>query len=188
MESHYTKIAKRVIELSGGKNALNAETEKALEEFNARWDQNIESMGRILRSHLVLEYYITKCLKALNPNLDNLDRARLTFNQKFELIKPYSIETEVLAVGIKRLNKIRNRLAHTLEETVNEQDAEIFLSIEYFRSLREALAKPHLPSSDSLDVLEDFAKFASQWLDSLSNPNSLSKRFEQAFSELGTET
>lgn len=63
--------------------------------------------------------------------------------------------------GIKRLNAIRNRLAHRLDAKVAEEDAEVFLSDEIFKSMRIEGAKPGIPSNDPLDILEAFAQHVS---------------------------
>jgi len=49
---------------------------------------------------------------------------------------------------IRRLNKIRNQLAHNLEAKVTAQDKDSLLSVKTFRALREALAEPGSPSDD----------------------------------------
>jgi hypothetical protein len=56
------------------------------------------------------------------------------------LIEGYSEETQELSKGIKRLNKIRNQLAYRLAGTVTDQDKEYFLSVLYFKALRNELA------------------------------------------------
>lgn len=188
MELDHKFIAKRVIELSGGKEKLNAEMDKKLAQINDKWNQDVEAIGRILRSHLFVEHFVTECLISFNPSLGNLEKARLTFAQKLALIENYSPELQEIAVGIRRLNKIRNQLAHNLEACVTEQDKEVLLSVKTFRALREALAAPEKPSENSMDVLEDFAKHVGGRLASLADPESLTLRFRQAFQELETRT
>lgn len=158
MNIDYEHVTKRVIELSGGKDKLNNEMDEKLAKINEKWNQNIDAIGRILRAHLFVEHFVTECLEAFNPKLGNIKEARLTFAQKLTLIENYSEETKELSKGIKRLNKIRNQLAHNLESTVSDQDKESLLSVSFFKTLREELAKPGKASDDNLVVLEDFAK------------------------------
>lgn len=181
-------LAQKVIELSGGKERFNAEIDRKLGLINEKWNQDVDSIGRILRSHLFIEHFLTNYLIALNPNLGDLRGARLSFSQKLTLIESYSAETKELASGIKRLNKIRNRLAHRLEAKVTDQDKESLLSLKSFKALREELAKPNTPSSDNLDVLEDFARHVGSRLASLADPDDLSIRISLAMSELAGET
>jgi hypothetical protein len=185
---YYEQVAKRVIELSGGKGKLNEEMDSKLNKINQRWNQDIDAIGRILRAHLFVEHFITECLVSFNPSLGDIKEARLTFSQKLTLIEGYSEETKELSKGIKRLNKIRNQLAHKLAGTVTDQDKESLLSVLSFRALRNELAKPGVASDDNLVVLEDFAKHVGGRLSSLADPDSLAKRFERVFDELANKT
>jgi hypothetical protein len=162
--------------------------DQELARINEKWDQDVGAVGRILRAHLFVEHFITECLIAFNPALGSLDKARLSFAQKLALIEDCSPEIQELAVGIRRLNKVRNQLAHNLEATVTDQDKESLLSVKTFRALREELAKPRTPSDNSMDVLEDFAKHVGGRLNSLADPNSLANRFQQALSEFDQRT
>jgi hypothetical protein len=184
----HLKLTQKVIELSGGKDALNAEIDRKLSLINEKWNQDVDAIGRILRSHLFIEHFLTEYLVALNPNLGDLKGTRLTFSQKLSLVENHSNETKELASGIRRLNTIRNQLAHRLEAKVTDQDKESLLSLHSFRYLREALAKPDVPSSDNLVVLEDFAKHVGSRLASLADPEDLSARISQAMCELAAET
>lgn len=184
MNIDYKYIAKRVIELSGGEDKLNQEVDLKLAKINEKWNRDVDVIGRILRAHLFVEHFVTECLAFFNPALGNLKEARLTFTQKVALIEDYSEEIKELSKGIKRLNKIRNQLAHNLEGNVTDQDKESLLSVVSFRTLREASAKPGIPSHNNLDVLEDFAKHVGGRLASLADSDSLTKRFEQALNEL----
>ncbi|MBT1443414.1 hypothetical protein KJI95_02605 [Shewanella sp. JM162201] len=188
MNIDHEQVVKRVIELSGGKDKLNEEMDSKLAKINEKWNQDVDAIGRILRAHLFVEHFITECLVSFNPALGNIKEARLTFSQKLTLIEGYSEETKELARGIKRLNKIRNQLAHNLSGTVTDQDKESLLSVMSFSTLRDELAKPEMPSDDNLVVLEDFAKHVGARLSSLADPNSLARRFERVFNELANKT
>jgi preprotein translocase subunit Sec63 len=185
----HLKLIRKVIELSGGKDALNAEMDRKLSLINEKWNQDVDAVGRILRAQLFVEYFLTEYLIALNPNLGDLKGTRLTFSQKLSLVENHSNETKELASGIRRLNTIRNQLAHQLEAKVTDQDKESLLSLNNsFRYLREALAEPNAPSSDNLVVLEDFAKHVGSRLASLADPEGLSPKISQAMCELAIET
>ncbi|ABZ76736.1 hypothetical protein Shal_2177 [Shewanella halifaxensis HAW-EB4] len=188
MNIDHEQVAKRVIELSGGKDKLNREMDGKLEKITEKWNQDVDAIGRILRAHLFVEHFVTECLLSFNPKLGDIKEARLTFAQKITLIESYSEETKELSKGIRRLNKIRNQLAHNLAGTVTDQDKESLLSVTSFKALRNELAKPGVPSDDNLVVLEDFAKHVGGRLASLADPDSLAKRFEQVFNELDNKT
>ncbi|WP_348815490.1 hypothetical protein NFG57_04610 [Halomonas sp. H10-59] len=188
MNIDHSELAKRVIELSGGKQNLSDEMDQKLARISNKWDQDVGAIGRILRAHLFVEHFITECLIAFNPALGDLDKARLSFSQKLALIENYSPEIQELAAGIRRLNKVRNQLAHTLEAKVTDKDKESLLSVKTFSALREELAKPGYPSDNNMDVVEDFAKHVGSRLESLADPGSLANRFQQARREYEQRT
>lgn len=127
-------------------------------------------MGRILRAHLFVEHFVTEYLHAKNPSLGDLSAARLTFAQKVELVGGADPAVAYLVPGLRRLNKIRNRLAHTLSTSVTNEDRDAFLLIELFRALRDALASPAVASVEPVDVLESFAQHAGMALNAASDP------------------
>jgi len=164
------KLANRVIELHGGREAFLAHTDSQINDLNSRWNQDAAMMGRILRSHLFVEHYLTSYLQARNPRLGSLDSARLTFSQKAELVGANDARVAYLIPGVRRLNKIRNRMAHTLSASITAEDRESLLSVDLFRALRDALSAPAIPSTDPVDVLESFSQHAGVTLQAASDP------------------
>jgi hypothetical protein len=181
-------LARRVIELSGGKDKLNEEMDSKLAKINEKWNQDIDAIGRILRAHLFVEHFITECLVSFNPSLGDVKEARLTFSQKLTLFKAIRKKLRNCLKELSDLTKSENQLAHRLAGTVTDQDKEYLLSVLSFKALRNELAKPGEPSDDNLVVLEDFAKHVGGWLSSLADPDYLAKRFEQVFDELANKT
>lgn len=156
-------IAEKTIELLGGRDKAFALLNTEFGEMRTRWNQDVVAIGRILRSHLYVEHYLTEFLEKANPRLGSLSDARLTFTQKIQLLNPNQQLARVVP-GIKRLNAIRNRLAHRLDAHVTDEDAQVFLSDGVFEAMRTEGAKPGTPSSDPLDVLESFAQHVSTML------------------------
>lgn len=159
-------VAARTLELLGGRNEAWKTIESEYSSMTSRWEQDVVAIGRILRSHLYVEHYLTEYLVKRNPNLGPLAGAKLTFSQKVELMDGSNPRLSEILPGIRQLNKIRNRLAHNLAAAVDEKDAAIFLQAKFFAAMREEGAKPGAPSSDPLDVLEKFAQYASSQLHS----------------------
>ena len=62
MSIDHEKVVKRIIELSGGTEKLHYEMDYKLAKINEKWNQNIDSIGRILRAHLFVEHFMTECL------------------------------------------------------------------------------------------------------------------------------
>ena len=164
-------FAIRLIDLLGGREAARKLLDESHEEIARRWDQDASLMGRILRAHLFVEHYLARYLSVRNPNLGPIDDARLTFAQKVALADRSDATVSHLMTGVARLNKVRNRLAHTLNAEVTTEDRDVFLSIGMFTALRDALAQPDVPSMEPIDVLEDFARHADLAYASASDPN-----------------
>jgi len=130
-------------------------------------------MGRILRAHLFVEHYLTRYLQTQNPNLGDLDEARISFAQKLGLVGQAEKSLAHLLPGIRRLNAVRNRISHTLKIELTPEDSRAFLSITLFQEYRKRVARPKKPNDDPVRVVEDFAKYAGIMLEAASNPDRL---------------
>lgn len=176
------RVAARVVELMGGRDQLIASIETEYDAMKIRWNKDVEMIGRILRAHLHVEYYLTEFLQYTNQNLGNLDEARITFNQKINLLPHDDRKIFFLIPGIRHLNKIRNRLAHNLDATVTENDAAVFLQ-GLFKAFRDEGARKEKRQLNStpIDILEEFAEFSSSMLHAPTAPHSVA--FAQAIRE-----
>ncbi len=181
-------VAKRSLELMGGREAAIASMETEYYELKERWKQDIDTIGRILRAHLHVEYYLTEHLQHINPCLGDIDEARLSFAQKANLLtQDGDASVWMLIGGIRHLNKIRNRLAHNLKAEVTEDDRKVFFSQGIYKSMRDWSHKDDSKplSDESIDVLEHFAEFAISMMHSRRTP--YSKAFAQAMNEWVTK-
>lgn len=173
-----------MIKILGGAERTRELTDQEFGEMTVRWNQDIESIGRILRSHLYIEHYMTEYIEQSNPRLGSVAKARLTFAQKLALLDPKDRRLQEVKEGVKHLNAIRNRLAHRLSAVVTGEDAAVFLRSPYFAEMRVERAKPGRPSDDPLNVLEEFAQHASH---AFTQEFSLvSQAFAQALRECGS--
>jgi hypothetical protein len=162
----------RLIELHGGREKFFADMDERFKSFNAIWDQDAESIGRVLRAHLAVEHFLEGFISYTNPHLPSLENVRLTFNQKVKLLPDDDSSVSFLKPGIRKLNSIRNRMAHRLKVEISEEDRAAILAIPLFRAMRTESAKGQHPKPDDpLSVLEDFAMFAANLLHSASNPS-----------------
>jgi hypothetical protein len=157
-------VAKRTMELLGGPEQFRKITGAEFGEMQRRWNQDVEVIGRILRSHLYVEHYMSEYIEKANPRLGSVAKARLTFSQKLELLDQKNPQLVEVLPGVKHLNAIRNRLAHRLSANVTTEDAAVFLNAKLFKALRNEGAKPATPSQDPLDILEEFAQYTSSTL------------------------
>lgn len=180
------KVFQRIAELMGGKHAIIKAMEDDFYAMKERWHQDVNLIGRILRAHLHVEYYMTEHLQHANPNLGDLDEARASFNQKWNLLDKNDRRIVWLLPGIKRLNVIRNRLAHNLAASVTEEDRDVFLGQQMYKAMRDASEKGQQPlSTEPIDVLEHFAEFASSMLHNRASKHG--QAFAQAFREAADE-
>ena len=178
-----TSVVNRTIEILGGAERTRQLTDEEFGEMSGRWRQDTESIGRILRAHLYVEHYMTEYLEKSNPQLGSVAEAKLSFAQKVLLLDPRDPRLIEVLDGVKRLNSIRNRLAHRLNASVTTDDALIFLRAPYFKAMREARVAPEIPSNDPLDILEDFAKHASHAF--THRFSQVAQAFARALSEVG---
>lgn len=154
------KTMRKLFDSYGGKEKFFEATQKRLAEFNARWDQDIGAMGRVLRSHLIVEYYMTAYLQAANPNLGVIDDAKIGFAQKVDLLGDHDTLITNLIPGIRRLNTVRNRLAHNLSVSVTQDDVNSFKSVGIYWAMRKASEKGHQKfGTEPLDIYDHFAQF-----------------------------
>ena len=152
------RVASHVIALLGGHETAFAHFDADFRLLNDRWNQDTDTIGRILRAHLFVEHFLTEYLIARNPELGSPEDARLTFAQKLTLIGDATGGVAYLIPGIRRLNTIRNRLAHNLSADLTPDDVNVFLGIELFKAMRDESSKPNKPSVDPIAILEDFSR------------------------------
>lgn len=152
---------RKLFDSYGGKEKFFEATKKRLAEFNMRWDQDIGAMGRVLRSHLIVEHYMTAYLQKVNPNLGVIDEARIGFAQKVDLLGDHDILITELIPGIRRVNTVRNRLAHNLSVSVTQDDVNSFSSIGIYWAMRKESEKrsPKF-GAEPLDIYDHFSQFS----------------------------
>ena len=103
------EYAARVIELYGGHERFFSLMEQRFKEFDAIWEQDADTIGRVLKAHLAVEHFLTEYITFANPKLGSLEKARLSFRQKVELLGGDDHSMTFLKPGLRRLNTIRNR-------------------------------------------------------------------------------
>jgi hypothetical protein len=83
----------------------------------------------ILKGHLLIEEQLISILKDNVCYFDALNEARLTFYQRLQIVKAmkYREENDWVWAAIKKLNTLRNELAHKLESSQVESKVSGFL-------------------------------------------------------------
>lgn len=153
-------IQKRAAQILGGQAEYRRIADEEHLEVTERWNQDTELIGRILRAHLFLEQFMTENLQYANPRLGSLDKAKIGFSQKIDLLDFRDPDIAPVLPGIRKLNAIRNRLAHRNKTAVSAEDVAEFVQCRNFEILMQAQHGEKFKSQKPIEVLENFARFA----------------------------
>jgi len=148
------RIRKRAAELLGGEAEYQRIADQESKEVMGRWNLDTELIGRILRAHLFLERFVTESIQRSNPSLGSVERAKLSFSQKIDLLNPGHPDIADVAPGIRKLNGIRNRLAHQSHAEVTAEDASAFLQCRTFSGALRARLGKEVDDLKPIEVLE----------------------------------
>ncbi|WP_415776383.1 hypothetical protein ACMYQ1_10495 [Shewanella oncorhynchi] len=153
---------------------FNRHFEAENEKFIALLRRDHDGIGRVLKAHLILEHYLTSYLSRC-LGIDNIDSIRLTFAQKAELLPSTGSAASVIKLGIKRLNTIRNMLAHRLD--VDLEQIELNAMIEVIN-----LFRPQTLFRNNIERIDAFMTIAVTFL--ILPPPELQQAFAEAFSRV----
>ncbi|MDF4205726.1 hypothetical protein P2W50_03790 [Pseudomonas protegens] len=152
----------------GGIEKFHAEQKAISDEAEKAWDSDVVSIGRVLRSHLYVEYYLNNYLER-KFSFSKGKLKELTFNEKLEELKRRKNKLKGLVASIGRINHVRNRMSHNLSAMVNYEDAEYFKSVEGFKPYYR-LIKSSIDASDPVKVFEMYCQFIAQKITEALNP------------------
>ncbi|MGB7874136.1 MAG: hypothetical protein WBL25_07115, partial [Anaerolineales bacterium] len=119
---------------------LPALTKQSKFLFEVGFEANaMDPVAFIVRCHLLTEVILDKLLQfVLEPNGDAVLYVDLTYKKKLDiasrcvLAEDYMLLEDYVVGSLRKLNKIRNRLAHQLDaEVTREEVIELFMGIEY---------------------------------------------------------
>lgn len=167
---------RKIIEKYGGHDAWIEATQKRIDEFDKVWIQDTDGIGRVLRAHLAVEHFVGEYIAFKNPSLGSLEKARLSYAQKLDLLDPKDRIVEIMLPGLRLLGAIRNRISHRLRVELSKTDEEAFLAVAHFRAMRVEMHKrwPKKPNQNEIEsaltVLEEFAKWSAGLLHSCLDP------------------
>lgn len=102
--------------------------ELKIEDISKVWHgMDLDTMGRVLRAHLVVEHFMDELLEAQGIDLARLKKARLgvKFFNKQELLGKVG-PMSLLWNGVDQLNKIRNTFAHDPRHQLTEAETARF--------------------------------------------------------------
>jgi hypothetical protein len=94
-----------------------------------------DDISIILNTHLHIEYWLEEFIKGNLRKPEKLfSSSRLTFIEKLSLAESlgFDLNDECgIADGIKKLNTIRNRIAHRLDYKLNKNDLKLLSSLKF---------------------------------------------------------
>lgn len=155
------QIRARAAQLLGGEAEFQRLAEEESGEATRRWQQDTDTIGRILRAHLFIERFVTENLQRTNPALGSVEKAKLTFAQKMSLLNSANPDIADALPGIRRMNSIRNRLAHESHSGVTKDDAAALLQCRLFSQTLRMRHGEQVAALSPIDILEQFAKHTS---------------------------
>jgi hypothetical protein len=137
-----------------------------VEDIGRIWQgMDLDTMGRVLRAHLVVEHFMNELLAVEGINLGALKEANLrpTFQQKLDLLYPAK---GPLYAGMYQLNRIRNNFAHRPDHRLTLQEAKALnnagKTFKQYLSLYQKARK--IRPASAIDIIEAFAEWASLWM------------------------
>lgn len=152
----------------GGIQNFHSERADLAEEAKNAWSSDVLSIGRILRAHLYVEYYLNKYLtqKCL---IKKSEVESFTFFQKIEYIEKRKDSIRELASSIKRINRTRNMMSHNLNWALGEKDSNYFKSRKFFQNYY-SLAKTSIDEGNPVEVYELYCHFIANKICEKLNP------------------
>ena len=132
-----------------------------------------DTLGRVLKCHLIVEHYLDRFLVS-HFGLDNFDNVRLTYAQKAQLLPDRATAAALVKPGIVRLNKIRNKFAHSLGAEITDADLGSIRTV-----LALDIARPGVAFESPVEAIEAFTTVACTFL--IVAPPDLQQVFVEAF-------
>jgi hypothetical protein len=153
----------------GGEEEFFRQADARVDAFNKVWDRDASDIGDILHAHLVVEHYLLLCAQHQHPSLPDLSTQRLKYDQRLALLSLDNPLMKALLPGLRKLNKIRNDLAHQLHLEVVADDVKAMLACAPYTAMRKAggYTIPEAPAK----IVVDFAHFAASMLNTMAAPD-----------------
>ena len=104
-----------------------------------RPENGFDPMSRILKCHLLTEHVLESLLRyCLEPNGDAVLSADLTYSKKLDiaskcmLVDDYQLLDSTTVGSLRKLNKLRNRIAHKFNTVVESSDVfALFVNVDH---------------------------------------------------------
>lgn len=154
-------------------NEIDAEFERHNNRFKDLFAADHDTIGRVLRAHLVVESFLESYLRE-TFGFDS-DALRLSFAQKAGMLPTGRSSAAFVRPGVIQLNKVRNRFAHDMKHAVEQHHVSaIYEALEISRKTAKF--------PDPVEAIEAFAAVACAFLSV--PPPRLNELFRKAFAEV----
>jgi hypothetical protein len=148
---------------------LTKEAQVEIARFDAAFSADHNTIGRVLKVHLVIEQYLNEHIKA-KYKIENLEELRLSFAQKALLLKDDLSPAAWVKGAIQNVNTVRNKFSHTLAPRIEWGAINNVIDV-------LKIARKGIVYKDPIDAIEAFAPVACAFL--IEAPSSKRTHLEQ---------
>lgn len=152
---------------------IEEEFNKQNEKYKAFLYQDHDFIGRLLKYHLITEYYINEYLENKFPDI-NFKAVDLRYFQKLSLL-PDNDRVAFIKPGLKELNKVRNKFSHNLNAKVELGELQEMLGV-------LGITRKETKYTEPSQVIEEFTTVACTFL--IVSPKEINDLFSKLFNEL----
>ncbi len=98
--------------------------------YISRLRHHEDELGLIIKGHLLIEFIINLIIqkRCKSPNVILEDHRTYSFSVKLQLVYSMDLLPKHIYLNIRKVNKIRNQLAHNLELDTDKLDYKLFNS------------------------------------------------------------
>lgn len=153
---------------------IEIEFNKQNEKYKSLLYQDHDFIGRLLKFHLITEFYINEYLENKYPDVD-FDEVDLRYYQKLNLLPLSDIRVAFIKPGLKQLNRIRNKFSHNLGATITINDLNEMLKV-------LSVTRRETKYTDPEQIVEDFTTVACTFL--IVSPKEINDLFTKLFGAL----
>jgi len=143
-------------------------------KFIALMEKPHDTLGRLLKCHLILEHYLNRFLTE-HFGIEEVEEAKLGFFNKAMMLPMKASSAAFVKPGILKLNSLRNKAGHRLGVDIGFED---------LGPINEVLgiARAGTQFTTPIDAIEAFTTVACTWL--IVPPQEHQQLFTEAFSEI----
>ena len=136
------------------------------EEFLNLWQNRGNSIGRIVKSHLLLEHYLNEYLRVIHPSIRDIDSLKLSFKQKLNMLELPGDMIHYIGPVLDVINRLRNRLVHSLDIELNDDEVEPIRKLLAF-TRQQSNYDDNLDERTAADLIEESTKLVCSLFDTL---------------------